>query len=112
MAEYYTGHDAIIRFDVYKDGKPFRPRDAIVAVYGPNRKFIEESVAQVKGSEVMFVLRGEKIERSGTYIFVFRVSINQMADHTHVVDIKVEDLPVKQRETKVKEIHSGGVYGK
>ena len=98
MTEYYTNQDATIRFDVYKDGELCSPRDAIVSAYAPGSKFIEQSVAQVKGSEVIFVLPGEKVETRGIYVFVFKISIARMADYTHVVNIDVKDLPVEEPE--------------
>jgi len=100
MAEFYESQDIPIRFDVFKDGQNTTPGFASVVVYDPDKEYILKENAKVSGSEVRYVLKGKNVEKIGKYIFVFKVRVKELGDYTHIVEAKVQKLPVPIREGK------------
>lgn len=94
MTEYYQNRDIVIRFDVFEDGDEVTPRRASVLIYDPNKVFLGEDAAKIRGSEVRYILKGENVHFVGEYIFIFKVSIRELGDYTHIVNVNVEKLPV------------------
>ncbi len=94
MAEYYQYRDAVIRFDVFKDGDDVTPGSASVLIYDPDKEYLGKDTAKIVGNEVRYVLKGDKVEKVGKYTFIFKVGIKQLGDYTHIVKVNVQKLPV------------------
>lgn len=94
MAEYYQHRDIIIRFDVFEDGDEITPRKASVLIYDPDKDYIGQDFATIKGSEVRYILVGKKVKKIGIYSFVFKVRVRGLGDYTHVVKVTTKKLPV------------------
>ena len=98
MTEYYQNRDAVVRFDVFVDGDPVTPISASVLSYDPDKEYISKDGASIKGSEVRYILKGNKVEKVGKYTFIFKVKIRELGDYTHVVNAEVKKLPVPDKE--------------
>ena len=72
--KYYENKDITVRFDVFKDGKETVPNKALVAIYDPDSGYLRREFATVDGSEVIYVLKGEAVQKTGLYVFVFGIS--------------------------------------
>ena len=94
MSEYYQNRDVVIRFDVFKDGDEVTPIKSSVLIYDPDKAYIKKDTAKIKGSEVRYILKGNKVEKIGKYTFIFKVAIRELGDYTHIVKVNVEKLPV------------------
>ena len=94
MAEYYQYSDIVIRFDVFQDGDDVTPSRASVLIYDPDKEYLGKDTAQIKGNEVRYILKGNKVEKVGKYTFIFKVGIKQLGDYTHIVWVNVQKLPV------------------
>lgn len=100
MSEYYQHRDVVIRFDVFKDGDEITPGRASVLTYDPDKVYLGKDTAQIKGSEVRHILKGNKVEKIGKYTFVFNVRIKQLGDYTHIVNVHVQKLPVPAKKQR------------
>ena len=94
MTEYYQYRDVTIRFDVFKDGADVTPGNASVLIYDPDKAYLGKDTAKIMGNEVRFILKGNKVEKVGSYYFIFNVKIKQLGDYTHRVKVNTQKLPV------------------
>ena len=105
MTEFYQFRDIVIRFDVYKDGRPIRAIYARAAVYAPDNSFVGYATTKVVGNEVRCLLKGSKVEQAGKYVFDCKVRVKDFGEFTHIVeeDVKKSPVPIK-RQRKKKEL--------
>lgn len=97
MEEHYLGDDIPVRFDVSVDGKPVTPTSTTTNVYDPQSRYIATGPAKCANNEVRYILAADKVETTGIYTFIFKVSIRGMGDKSHVVKVKVINLPVERK---------------
>lgn len=99
---YYKHNDIPVEFDVLVNGRPAKPISVTVDIYDPER-FIATKMATVKGTGVFYLLKKEVVDKVGEYTLVFNCHVRNYGTQSHEVKLKVDKLPIKEKQLKSKE---------
>lgn len=97
LEDHYIGDDVPLRFDAFVDGEPTTPLDADADIYGPDKRYIATGPAKCSKGAVLFVVDGDKIERTGIHTAIFNVRLRDMGEQHHIVKFKIVRMPIKKK---------------